>query len=91
MNDWGLIPVSNLLPVINSCSYVCFQHRTGEQIPAFSILQRVPGLDGAQLLPGMAPLARRATQRIPCSGQSSRAALQILLWKHLGMSQLLTK
>ena len=91
MNDCGLIPTSNLLPVTNSCSCMCFQHKTGEQTPAFLILQRVLGLDGAQLLPGMAPLARRVTQCLPCSGQSSHTALQILLWKYLDMPQLLTK
>lgn len=51
---------------------MCFQHKTGEQIPACLILQSVPGLDGAQLLPGMLPLAPRITQRIPCSGQRSQ-------------------
>lgn len=72
MNDCGLITMSNLLPVINSCSCMCFQHKTGEQIPACLILQSVLGLDGAQLLPGMLLLAPRMTQRIPCSGQRSQ-------------------
>lgn len=73
MNGGSLIARSNLLPVINSCSCVCFQHKTGEQILACLIQQHVPGRDGAQLLPGSAPLARRETQRIPCGGQSSRS------------------
>lgn len=52
MNDCSLIPKSNLLPVINSCSCVCLQQKAGEHIPPFLILQHVLGGDGAQLLPG---------------------------------------
>jgi len=56
---------------------MCFQHKAGEQIPPFLILRGVLGLEGAQLLPGLAPLARQVTQHIPGSQQSSHTALQI--------------
>lgn len=51
-NDCSLIPMSNLLPVINRCSCMCLQQKGGGHSPAFLILQHVLGGDGAQLLPG---------------------------------------